>query len=236
MKARDVMTSGVVTVPPSASVRQIARLMADKRISGMPVVSLEGEVLGIVSESDLLRRTELGTEPQEAHWTHFFSEAEEQAREFSKSHGRKAYDVMSRPVVSVQDDIELSDVARTLDQHKIKRVPVLRNGKMIGMIARSDLVRALSRAGTHDGDIHLGDAVIHQTISETLKKQPWFDASYLNLTVKEGVVRAWGYVQSKDQLEAIQILISEIPGVVRVDANLTLGVPKLNWDGSQTTG
>ncbi|MGI9426048.1 MAG: CBS domain-containing protein [Hyphomicrobiaceae bacterium] len=232
MEASDVMTSNVITVAPDTTVRQVARIMAEKHISGLPVVSSDGAVLGMVSESDLLRRSELGTESDVETSHSWLPEPEEAARRFAKSHGRRAHDIMSRPVVSVADDVELRDVAEVLERHKIKRVPVIKDGHIIGLIARSDLIRAFSKVPAAKGDVRLGSGIIHRAVTDALKEQSWLDTSYVNLTVKDGHVGVWGYIQTDAQRDALAILIEEIPGVESVENNAKVGVPTLNWDGS----
>ena len=232
MYASDIMTTDVSTVPPDMSVQQIARLMTDKRISGVPVVSPAEGILGMVSESDLLRRAELGTEPVPVGWADMYIRPTEMAREFAKSHGTKAHDIMARPVVSVAYDAELRAVADTLDQHEIKRVPVMKDGKLVGIIARSDLVRAFGRmSAPTQGSVHLSNGMVHKAITDAMHGKAWLDTSYLNITVNDGLVRVAGYVQSKDHQDAARILIEEIPGVERVEEELKIGMPTLSWDG-----
>ncbi len=231
MKAQDVMTRDVATVPPDATVRDVAHRLAELRISGVPVVSGPGEVLGIVSESDLLRRVELGSAPKFGNWSSVFDAPRQAAEAFAKSHGTKAHDVMARPVVSVQEDAELADIADTMARHGIKRVPVIRNGKLVGIIARSDIVRALGQMEAKSGAVHLGSGIIHETILEAMRREPWLDTSYINVSVHEGIVRASGYVQSEQHREALRVLVEAIPGVERVDVDLKVGLPALTWDG-----
>ena len=145
MKARDIMTRDVATVRPETSVRDIAALMMEKHISGVPVVDDDGTIVGIVSEGDLLHRTEVGTERKHKWWFRVFADSDAAAREYAKAHGRAAHDVMSRYVISVRDDAEVRDVADILDKQRIKRVPVVRDGRLVRTISRRDLVRELSR-------------------------------------------------------------------------------------------
>lgn len=232
MRARDIMTTEVATVPPDLSVQKIARLMADKKVSGVPVLSPSKGVLGMVSEADLLHRAELGTEERPTRWADSYTKPNEMARKFIKSHGATAHDVMAKPVVSVQSDADLTTVASTLDQHGIKRVPVLEDGKLIGIISRSDLVRAFGRTGAAaGGKVHLGDASVHKAITDAMRNLPWLDTSYINVTVNEGIVRVAGYVQSADHQEAIRIMVGEVPGVERLEQKLEVGMPALSWDG-----
>lgn len=232
MHASDIMTSDVTTVPPDMSVQEIARLMADKKISGVPVISPGRGVLGMVSEADLLHRVELGTDSGPANWADMYTKSAEMAEAFAKTHGTKAHDIMARPVVSVQHDTELRAVADTLDQHRIKRAPVMKDGKLVGIISRSDLVRAFGRMNAAAaGSVHLSNGIVHKAITDAMRNQSWLDTSFINLTVNDGIVRAAGYVQSKEHKDAVRILIEEIPGVERIVDDLEVGMPTLSWDG-----
>lgn len=232
MRARDIMTTDVATVPPDFSVQKIAQLMSDRRVSGVPVIAPGNGVLGMVSEADLLRRVELGTESEPARWQDAYARPEKMAQAFVKSHGAKAHDIMARPVISVEHDAELQTVANTLDQHGIKRVPVMRDGKLVGVIARSDLVRAFGTThATGDGRAHLSSGMVHKAITDVMDGKPWLDSSYLNISVNGGIVRVSGFVQSKDHQEAIRLMIGEVPGVERVEQDIEIGMPSLSWDG-----
>lgn len=232
MNARDVMTKSVFTVRPETSVHDIALLMSQKHVSGLPVVSPDNEVLGIVSESDLLRRVELGTEPKSTLWSSILSRPGDMAAAFSKAHGQTAHDVMSRPVISVSEESDIGEVAATLDKNRIKRVPVVFGGRLVGMIARSDLIRAFAELPARQGEVHLGSGIIHEAIRDALKQEAWLDTSYVNFTVDHGVVTVTGYVESDKHRDALRVLLAEIPGVDRVEETLKIGVPKILWDGT----
>lgn len=231
MKARDVMTEAVVSIGPNATVKRAAGVMAGHRISGLPVVTREGEIIGIISESDLLHRVELGTAEPPTRLTAYFADPEEMARAYAKAHGAKVHEVMSRPVVSVDADAELIEVADTFDRYKIKRVPVVSGGKVAGMITRSDLVRALSRAKGAAAEPGGQAGTLHAAIMDKVRQQSWLDASYINWSVSGGRVRISGYVPSDEQRQALKVLIEEVPGVESVEDQLAIGIPELGWDG-----
>ena len=233
MKASDVMTRNVVTVHPGMSVQAAAMLMANKGISGLPVVSKDGELLGILSESDLIHRVELGSDGKtRPRWSAYFAHPEEMAKKFTKAHGGKVHDVMSRPVVYVEADADLADVADTLDDRGLKRLPVMQDGGLVGIITRRDLVRALTRVDLVPPVSKPYGAVLRKAIEQEMRALPWLDTSYLSMTVLEGVVRVRGYVQSEEHREALKVLIEGTPGVVAVEMSLTVGLPTLNWDGT----
>lgn len=147
MRTADVMTPDVIAVEPDASIQALAKLLSERGISGVPVVDLDNRLVGIVSEGDLLHRTEIGTERRIEHrrsrWLDTIASDEELAREYVKSHSHKVKDVMTVNVISVTETIELADVAMLLETKRIKRVPVVRDGQIVGIISRANLVRAL---------------------------------------------------------------------------------------------
>ena len=224
MKARDIMTQEVITVRPDTSVRDIAALMVEKHISGLPVLTEEGEVVGILSESDLLHRAETGTERRHKWWFQVFRDSASLAREYAKAHGLKAHDVMSRYVISVRDDAELRDVADILDNHRIKRVTVMKDGRLAGLITRGDLVRALSQAQLSTAAKTMDNAGLHKLLHKRMRSQSWVNESYINVSVNDGVVELWGFVDTIDQKNALRVLVEETAGVTRVEDKLRVGV------------
>lgn len=150
MKAHEIMTKNVITVGPQTRVSEIAALMVQHRISGVPVVTGEGQVVGIVSESDLLHRVETGSERKRKWWLELFVGDDTRAREFIKSHGLKAENVMSRVVVSAAESADLGEIADVLESHGLRRVPILSDGKLVGIVSRADMVRALASAAAQD--------------------------------------------------------------------------------------
>ena len=227
VKAQDIMTRAVVTVGPYTPVPDIAAMMVEKHISGMPVVTESGEIIGIVSQSDLLHRVETGTERESRRkwWFLNLADADALAREYAKAHGLRAQDVMSRYVISVRDDAELRDVADILDTHRIKRVPVLQAGRLVGIITRGDLVRALSQVQISKSAKKVDDAALHKTLHDRIRAQPWVNESYISVTVNDGVVELWGFVDTVDQHSALRALVEETDGVSRLEDKITVGVP-----------
>ncbi len=225
MKAQDIMTQDVITVRPDTSVRDIAALMVEKHISGLPVLTDDGKIIGMVSQSDLLHRAEVGTERKHKWWFRTFADSSALAREYAKAHGLKAHDIMSRYIVSVCDDAELRDVADILDNHRIKRVPVVQEGRLVGIVTRGDLVRALSQVQISKATKKIDNAALHKTLHDRIRRQSWISESYINLTVNDGVVELWGFVDTADQHSALRALVEETEGVSRVEDKLNVGVP-----------
>src|SRR5690606_11257928 len=147
MRARDIMTTSVVTVSPETRVPDIARVLLERRISALPVVDGAGRVIGIVSEGDLLHRAENKTERRRSWWLDLISSADTLAEDYVKSHGLTAKDVMNAPVISATPDASLAELATLLERHGIKRVPILENGALVGIVSRADLLRGLIGGG-----------------------------------------------------------------------------------------
>ena len=225
MQAKDIMTRNVTTVTPSANVREAAKLMASKRLSGLPVVTSEGRPVGMLTASDLLHRVETGTEKRSSWFTSFFSNPDDMARQYAKAHGLKAHEVMSRHVISVRDDSDISEVADVLDRNRLKRVPVVRDGTLVGVISRTDLVRVLSEASVGQPVAKSDDAALQNAIWQEIRKQKWLNGGYVNITVMDGVVEAWGMVASEDQRNALMVLVEEAAGADKVEDHLVVGTP-----------
>lgn len=223
MRAHQIMTTKVHTVRPDTSVGDIARLMTNERIGGLPVVDDDGSVIGIVSETDLLHRAETGTEKKRKWWVAMFLDADMRARDYIKSHARKAEDIMCPYVISVADSAKLAEVADVLDTNNLKRVPVVKAGKLVGIITRGDLVRALASADANRS-APIGDsAAVQKLLNERIAKQSWLSATYLNVVVNEQAVELWGFVDSHDQRKALLILVEEVAATRRIDDHLVVG-------------
>jgi CBS-domain-containing membrane protein len=226
MKAHEAMTKDVITVRPSTTVREIAALLVRHRISAVPVVSDEGRAIGIVSQTDLGHRSETETEKRRKWWLELFADANTKARDYIKSHGTTAQDVMTRFIVSVSKDANLSEVAEILDTNRIRQVPVMQDGKLVGMISRADLVRKLAEATITASAARPENGVLQKAIWERIKQQRWLDTALVNITVKDGVVELWGAVGSDEQRRALRILVEGVSGVQRVEDNVGL-LPKV---------
>ena len=226
MKAHEAMTKDVITVRPSTTVREIAALLVRHRISAVPVVSDDGRAIGIVSQTDLGHRSETETEKRRKWWLELFADANTKARDYIKSHGTTAQDVMTRFIVSVSKDANLSEVAEILDTHRIRQVPVMQDGKLVGMISRADLVRKLAEATITASAARPENGVLQKAIWERIKQQRWLDTALVNIAVKDGVVELWGAVGSDEQRRALRILVEGVSGVQRVEDNVGL-LPKV---------
>lgn len=223
MKAHEIMTRDLITVKPDTPVREIAALMAEKHISGVPVVADDGQVIGVVSQGDLLHREEIGTERRPKSWLRVFADPDQMAREYVRTHGLRAHDIMSRHVVSVSADADLQHVADTMDKHRFKRVPVVDKGKLVGLITRGDIVRTLNKMQASAKAMSLDNTALEKALLQKMRNQPWLDGTYINLTVKDGAIELWGFIKSEDQRNALKVLIEETAGSRKVDDHLKVG-------------
>jgi CBS domain-containing protein len=219
MKAKDVMTADVVTVAQDASVTEAIRLMLQRKISGLPVVDKSGTLVGMVTEGDFLRRSELGTERHAPRWIEFLVGPGKLAENYVHAKGRKVRDVMTAEVHSVDEDAPLTDVVATMERRHIKRVPVLRANKLTGIVTRANLLRALagmqqSAAGTST------DLTIRTKLMAELKKQPWSPLVAIDIVVTDGVVKLSGAIFDDRQRQALRVAAENIPGVKKVEDHL----------------
>lgn len=219
MKARDVMVSPVVSVKPSVSVREVAQLFMKHRISAVPVVDDQNRVVGIVSEGDLLHRAEAGTERRRPWWLLALTSDETLAQEYIKAHGRRAEDVMTRGVITVEPDTPVHEIATLLEKNAIKRVPVVENGQLAGIVSRANLIQAVASA-RQGLEMPLSDSAIRDKLFAHLKQRPWVHTSLMNITVTNGVVDLWGCTESDAERKAIRVAAEATHGVSAVNDNL----------------
>lgn len=209
--ARDLMTPDVVTVPPQTPVMVMARLLADRSISAVPVVDAEGKVLGIVTEADLIRRL-AGEEDKPASWfSTLFADPANQAERFARTHGVTARDLMTEKVVSVPPDTTAAQIAQMMEQQNIRRVVVVEAEKLKGIVSRADLLRALV-APVHM-DAELSDERVRRAVMTAMKNEPWADTFYTLVEVKDGVVSFHGFRRSEAVQKALRVLAENVPGV-----------------------
>jgi CBS domain-containing protein len=221
MRAVDVMTTGVISVQPDASIGEVAKLMLERRISGLPVIDGAGKLVGIVSEGDLLRRVEADTERRRPRWLEMFATNTTLAAEYVKSHAKRVADVMTAPVVTVRDDAPLAEIADLLETKRVKRLPVVRDGKVVGIVSRSNLLQAIaSGAAAAASQPPKDDRAIREALVKELERQKWAAPGDSNIVVNDGVVHLWGFVMSQTERTALRVAAETIPGVRSVEDHL----------------
>ena len=219
MKARDVMVAPVVTVKPYSTVKEVAKTLVDRRISAVPVVDDVGKLVGIISEGDLMHRSETGTERQYRWWIRLVEGDASLPADYIKAHGRKAADIMTQNVITAAPDTALDEVAITMEKNSIKRVPIVRDGQLVGIVSRANLVQALATM-PKGLEIPLSDSQIREKLLSHLKEQPWAGTHLLNVTVTDGVVSLWGVTSSESERKAIRVAAEATPGVRAVNDHL----------------
>jgi len=219
MNVGDIMTQEVFSVGPEASLADAVALMLRERISGVPVINEMHVLLGIISEGDLLRRTEIDTERSRPHWLEFALSPEKLATDYVQSHARKVAEVMTRNVAVTTEDMTLDKAVDLLERNHIKRMPVLRDGRVVGIISRANLLRALA-AHPPLAQPTANDAQIKETLWGELCKHPW-GAQRGQILVNGGVVDLWGCITSEAARSAVCVAAENIPGVKEVRDHLT---------------
>jgi len=225
MHAMDVMTSEVVTIGPDASVQTLAGLLSERGISGVPVVEADNRVVGIVSEGDLLHRAETGTERRierrRSRWLDSIVSDQDLARDYVKAHGRFVRDIMTREVISVGETAELADVAMLLETKRIKRVPVLRDAKLVGIISRANLVRAVAATKSAPAGSIGDDRAIRGRLLAELNGKPWAKVWPADIIVRDRTVHLWlAEERSEEERLALRGAAENIPGVAGVVEHL----------------
>lgn len=228
MQAKDVMTTKVASVSIDTGVSEIAKLMLDRRVSAVPVVDQHDHVVGIVSEGDLMRRPESETERQHSWWLRTVAMPEERAADYVKTHGLRAEDVMSRPVISVEEETPVGEIAQLLEERHIKRVPVISKGKIVGIVSRADLLRGLASGGQGTAAVSGDDQSIRERILAELEQYDWFKKSGASVIVTDGVANFWGIIYSEEQRDALRVAAERTPGVRSTEDHL-IEIPHW-WD------
>jgi CBS domain-containing protein len=216
MRATDVMVRDVVTVRPDTDIADAIKLLAEHDVSALPVHDAAGNLVGMLSEADLIHRVEIGAEKRRPWWVEAVTGASTLAAEFAKSHAKKVGEVMTTGVIAVLEDTPLSEIAAVLERNQIKRVPVVRDGKLIGIVSRVNLIQALASVVGRIDQHNETDRRIRLDLLSRLREQTWTDFGRRNITVNAGVVHLWGLVGSEAERKALLALAEGMPGVARV--------------------
>ena len=220
MNAADVMTRNLLSVKPDAPVLEAIRLMLDNRISGLPVIDDADRLVGILTEGDLLRRSETGTERHRPRWLEILMGPGRMASEYVRTHGRRVREIMTRELVSVTPESPLDEVVELMERRRIKRVPVLDGHKLVGIVSRADLLRAFSRMLEEELSSTTSDEGIRQRILAELAKVAWAPRDGLAITVENGVVDLNGVILDEKEREALRVVAENVPGVRAVEDHL----------------
>lgn len=222
MNVADTMSGSVITVTPDRTIADAAELMLRHRISGLPVVDASGALIGIITEGDLLRRAETGTARRRARWLELLTGAGRLAQDYAAAHARRVAEVMTTDVVTILPEEPLENAVHLMERRRIKRLPVVEGGRLVGIVSRADLVRALLRLLPKTKPSKTpGDDEIRQSIMEEIDRQRWAPRAMLAVDVKDGVVELSGCITDERERTALCVLVENVPGVVAVRDHLT---------------
>lgn len=226
MKAHEIMTRRVATVSTQTPVGTAIRVMLQNRISGLPVTDAAGNLAGIVTEGDLLRRDEVSTERHRPRWLELLVSRGRLAEEYVRAHGRKVEELMTPEVATVSEDTALEDIVALMDKRRIKRVPVLREGRIVGIVSRADILRTLARklaqaavSGTAN------DRTIREAILAELHDQPWASRDMIDVSVDDGIVQLRGAIFDERERTALHVAAENVPGVKGIKDRLVYVEP-----------
>ena len=218
MQAADIMTPDVICAGPETPLAELVHLMLDNRISAVPIVA-NGQLVGIVSEGDLLRRAETGTEPRPSRWLELMTSSNRLAADYTRTHGIRASEVMTRDVVTVIDTTSMADIAQLLAAKRIKRVPVMRGDKLVGIVSRSNLLQAVASLAREIPDPTADDDHIRNRIIDALEKNTWCPFG-LSVTVRDGIVHLSGVITDARSRQAAVVAAENVTGVKTVHDHL----------------
>lgn len=216
MRATDVMTRNVITTKPDATVAEAIQLLTEHDVSALPVVTDAGDVVGVVSEADLIHRLQRDGEKRHIRWMEAVTPTAALANDFAKIHGQRVHEIMTTEVISATEETSLSDLAALLEKKRIKRVPILRDGKLVGIVSRTNLIQALAVGSGQGSASQSADRAIRLDLLARLGEQRWTEFGSRNIIVKDGVVHLWGLVGSPQEQKALIALAEEAPGVKSV--------------------
>lgn len=229
MKVRDVMARNVVSIRRSTPVPEIAKLLVTRAISAVPVADELNRPIGIVSEGDLMHRSELDTPRHRPWWLYAFGDRATLAEDYAKANGRKAEDIMTRQVVTIEEDASLSEAAARLEKNRIKRMPVVRDGRIVGIVSRANLVQALAAIPAEALAAGDADRELKERLLLELNKQPWTFAHTLNVVAHDGTIELWGFVTSEEERTALRVAVERTRGVRSFEDHLIVE-PLVRWD------
>lgn len=235
MRAKDIMTTHPKTVAPDSLVHEITECLLKKHISAVPVIDGNGRVLGIISEGDIIHRVAATSDGHRAWWSRLFDGSGKDAAEFIKTHAIHARDIMTREVITVTEDTPAEEIVRILEKRRIKRVPVLRGERLVGIVSRADLLRVVLASSPDMGvPISANDRELREKVMANLEGQDWARVSQLNIVVTDGVAQIWGFVGSDTERNALRVAAETVPGIREVEDHLNFS--PIPWAGSRGRG
>jgi CBS domain-containing protein len=221
MRVCDIMSTRVISIAPDANVLEAIRLMLQNHISGLPVIDRSGALVGVVTEGDFLRRAETGTERKRPRWLEFLMGPRRLADEYVHTHARRIQEVMTSTPVTITEDAALDEAVRIMERRRIKRLPVMRSGQVVGIVSRANLLHALASLGAAASPPAKTDVAIREQLLAEFDRQTWAPVALIDVVVKDGAVQLWGTITEDAQREALKVCAENIPGVKSVVSHLT---------------
>jgi len=219
MRAHQIMTRPVYSVLPEATIAEAANIMLQRHISGLPVVDAAGKLVGIVSEGDFIRRSEIGTQRKRSRWLKFLLGAGEAATDFVHEHGRKISEVMTRVPLTITEDTTLEEIVTSMETNGVKRLPVMREGKLVGIVSRANLLQAVASLSREIPDPTADDDHIRKRIIDSLQKNDWCPFG-LSVVVRDGIVHLSGLITEERSRQAAIVGAENVSGVKKVHDHL----------------
>jgi len=220
MRAGDIMTENVICVDQGASIFDAAELMLSVGVSAVPVVDTRNKIVGIISEADLMRRGEIGTTARESWLARLVGDKETAAREFTHAHSRRIRDVMTTKVITAGEDAGLPELVELMDKHRVKRLPIVRNDVVVGIVSRANILQVLLSREPGNDLGHATDKELREAVEMALLKHGWNSKWPINIVANAGVVHLWGFVQGDEVRQAYRVAAENVPGVKRVKSHL----------------
>ena len=219
MRAHQIMTRSVVTVSPETTIVDAANLMLQRHVSGLPVVDTSGKLVGIVSEGDFIRRSEIGTGRKRGRWLRFILGPGKSASDFVQEHGRKVFEVMTRSPLTIAEDTSLAEIVDLMEKNNVKRLPVVRGDKVVGIVSRANLLQAVASLARDVADPTADDDHIRGRIIDALEKNEWCPFG-LSVVVRKGIVHLSGVITEEHARQAAVVAAENIEGVKKVHDHL----------------
>jgi CBS domain-containing protein len=219
MRAHQIMTRSVITVTPQTTIVDAANLMLERHVSGLPVVDTNGKLVGIVSEGDFIRRSEIGTGRKRGRWLRFILGPGKSASDFVHEHGRKVSEVMTKSPLTITEDTALADIVEMMERNNVKRLPVVRDDKVVGIVSRANLLQAVASLAREVPDPTADDDRIRNRIVDALEKHDWCPFG-LNVVVRDGVAHLSGVITEEQARQAAVVAAENVEGVKTVHDHL----------------
>ncbi|WP_420133421.1 CBS domain-containing protein [Rhodopseudomonas sp.] len=219
MRADQIMTSQVVTIGPEASIVDAANAMLQHHVSGLPVVDPDGRLIGIISEGDFIRRAELGTQRKRSRWLRLLLGPSSCADDFVHEHGRKVGEVMTHHPHTITEDTSVETIVRTMEKHHVKRLPVMQGDRLVGIVTRKNLLRAVAELCRQTPDPSAADDKIRDRIIAEIERNDWRPFG-LSVVVRNGVVHLNGVITEESSRQAVIVVAENVCGVKEVHDHL----------------